>query len=365
METPKLMIVDDEEVVRDNVRWVMERQGWHVAEAASETQAREMVQADHFDVIVVDMKMDRDESGIEILQLSKQHSPSTEIVILTAYGNLQNAAKAMELGAYTYVEKNTPDVDVYQLLLLKVRQALERKRLHAENRRLQATLIEAERRAALGILSSAIAHEVNNPLTGILGYTQFALESASPGSQISHDLKLIEENTLRCQKILRNILDFARPDDGEAMPLDLHDAIERVLSLVEREAMRNKITVSRNYCVPQPYVVATPNQVSQVFMNLMINAIQAMPDGGEVEIRSLLRDDTVQVCIRDTGPGIPSENLPHIFDMFFSTKDQGKGTGLGLYICRDIALGLKGNIQVDSVLEHGTTFTVSLPVMGG
>ncbi len=363
MKQPRLLIVDDEEVVRDNVRWVMERQEWVVESAGNEAEASQLLSASLFDVVVADMKMDQDESGIEILRLAKEINPAVEVIILTAYGSLQNAARAMELGAFSYVEKNVPDVDAYQILVLKVKQAIRHKRLQEENRRLQAQLVHSERQATLGVLSSAIAHEVNNPLTGALGYTQMLMETVDSQDVIYNDLKMIEESALRCQQILRNIMDFARPDSGESMPLDVHHAIEKALTLLEREAMRKKIRITRNYCEVTPMVTATPNQISQVVMNLMVNAIQAMPQGGDITLHTECDGATVSIHLSDSGPGISPEHVPHLFDPFFSTKARGEGTGLGLYICQDIIGQLDGEISVASKLGEGTTFTVTLPVI--
>jgi len=361
LEAPRVLVVDDEEGVRANVQWVMNRQGFVVDTAASEAEAQERLNAQRYDVIIADMKMDQDESGITVLQWAKSLDPDVEVIILTAYGNLQNAARAMEAGAYSYVEKNVPDVDVFQMLLLKVKQALERRKLKEENRQLHTRLIAYERQATLGVLASAIAHEVNNPLTSILGYTQFALEQIDDASPLRRDLTIIEEQTLRCQTILRHILEFARPDEGEAMPVNLCDAVERMLVLLQRELQRKRVNLERRYADCNALVIATPNQIAQVVMNLMINAMHAMPDGGSIAIETTGGNGTVILRISDTGKGIPPEYLPHIFDPFFTTKEPGKGTGLGLYICKDIITQLHGSIEVESEVGKGTTFTITLP----
>ncbi|NCO32357.1 MAG: response regulator [Armatimonadetes bacterium] len=363
MTEPRILVVDDEDVVRDNVQWVMHHQGWSVDTASSEAEARDRLQSANYDAVIADMKMDRDASGIEILKLAKELSPAVEVIILTAYGNLQNAARAMELGAYSYVEKNVPNVDVYQILLLKVKQALEKKRLEEENRCLQARLINVERQATLGVLSSAIAHDVHNPLTGVLGYADLVLESIDENSPIYRDVLMIQEGALRCKEILRHILDFARPDEGETMPVDVQSSVDRIMVLLQRAAMQKKVDIACDFTATSTIVMASPNQVSQVIMNLIVNACQAMPDGGRVRIHTSNRNGSVILRLSDTGKGIPQESIARVFDPFFSTKSRGEGTGLGLYICKDIVTQLDGTIEVESEVGKGTTFTIALPTV--
>lgn len=372
MTPHRMLVVDDEDPVRENVVWFFNREGFEVKSARSEDEAKRLVESGAFDVVLLDMKMDRNESGIELLRLIKTLAPSTEVIILTAYGNLSNAATAMELGAFSYVEKNIPDVDVYHVLLLKVKQALHRKRLEEENRQLQLRLAESERRATLGILASVIAHEVNNPLTGILGFTQFARESVAAMSldegpfaaekrQLHDDLKLIEENTMQCQRILRSILEVARPSAVPPLPVQIGEALEKVVTLMEKEAHRRGVCIQRNYDQQDALVMAAPNQVAQIFMNLIVNAVQAMPEGGTLAIRTDVVNSNVLVRVSDTGHGIAAEHLPHIFDPFFSTRDPENSTGLGLYICKDLVHKLNGDIHAESTPGSGTTFTVKLP----
>ena len=228
----------------------------------------------------------------------------------------------------------------------------------------QAALIQSEKMSAFGQLSAGIAHEVKNPLAGILGYTQLSLKKMEDDPAIYKNLKIIEQETRRCNSIIENLMKFARQDKPELKPLAINDVIEDSLVLVDHQMGISQVQLEKNLADDLPSVKGDANQLIQVLMNLMINAQQAM-DGkmGTIAITSGSPNaGVVEVRIADTGPGMPEETSKRIFEPFFTTKASGKGTGLGLAVTYGIIKDHGGNIRVESDLGDGATFIITLPV---
>ncbi len=227
-----------------------------------------------------------------------------------------------------------------------------------------AALLQSEKMSAFGQLSAGIAHEVKNPLAGILGYTQLSLKKMEDNPAIYKNLKIIEQETRRCNSIIENLMKFARQDKLELKPLILNDVIEDSLVLVDHQMGINQVTLEKDLPDGLPYVKGDANQLIQVLMNLMINAQQAM-DGekGTVTVTSGSPNaGVVEIRVADTGPGMPEEVSQKIFEPFFTTKAAGKGTGLGLAVTYGIIKDHGGNIRVESEPGQGATFIITLPV---
>jgi len=231
-------------------------------------------------------------------------------------------------------------------------------------RLVQSKLLQTEKMAGLGQLVSGIAHELNNPLTSIIGYSQLLLGRRLTAPQEA-DGRLIHQEAERAARIVKNLLLFAREARPERRPVNLNEIVERTLALRNYELRVENIELSQDLAQDLPLVVADAAQLQQVLLNLLVNAEQAIRQGsGEGSIRVRTRktpDGRVSFEILDSGPGIPQEIIPRIFDPFFSTKPSGAGTGLGLSITCGIVKEHGGNITVQSQLGHGAKFTVELP----
>lgn len=227
----------------------------------------------------------------------------------------------------------------------------------------QNQIAQSEKLASLGRLASGIAHEINNPLTGILTYSSMLKEDLA-GSQYLDDLQIIIDETMRCRKIVRGILDFARETSLEIQPLDLNKALTTAVRIIEKHVNFRKVNIIKEFQPDIPAVNVDLDQMKSVFNNLLVNAADAMPDGGDLTIRTSYHPDEkmVHVAFTDTGTGIPEENLGKIFDPFFTTKEPGKGTGLGLSVIYGIIEKHNGSISVKSTMGEGTVFTIKLPV---
>jgi two-component system NtrC family sensor kinase len=227
---------------------------------------------------------------------------------------------------------------------------------------LETQLQLREKMASLGLLAAGVAHEVNTPLTGISSFTQMLLEQTPEGDPRSPLLAKIERQTERASKIVNNLLNFARQGRGSFVPVSLNDVVRDVLSLLEHQLTRSRIKVRLELGEDLPDVLGDENKLQQVFLNLVLNAQDAMPSGGWLTIQTLARGDEVSAVVQDTGQGISQEDIKRIYDPFFTTKRPGSsGTGLGLSITYGILQEHSGRIGVESSLGQGTSFQVLLP----
>jgi len=231
----------------------------------------------------------------------------------------------------------------------------------------QRQLVQSAKLAAIGELATNIAYEVNNPLTGVLGYTGLLLKSDDIPADKKEHLKTIERETLRAREILKNLLDFARRKPPRLVRADIADIIQDTLALIRGQAKMTNVEISTTCPSGLPPVSVDADEMKQVFVNLINNALFAMPQGGSLSIRcrqdkdGIMGRDAVVVELTDTGIGIPEAHLDKIFDPFFTTRTDGEGTGLGLSISYMVVHNHNGRIEVRSAVNKGSTFTVILP----
>ncbi len=227
----------------------------------------------------------------------------------------------------------------------------------------QQQLVHSSKMAAIGELAANVAHEINNPLTSVLGYTTYLLKTANLDEAPRRMLGMMEQETLRVRKIIRNLLDFSRQKPSRMQPADLRMPIKETIALVQGMAESSSISVVEEYPATQVTVNMDHDEMKQVFINIAYNALQAMPSGGEFRVRiSTALEHQVTVEFGDTGVGIAPENLNKIFEPFFSTKETGDGTGLGLSISYRIIQNHSGTIDAASQVGQGTVFRVTLPL---
>jgi two-component system NtrC family sensor kinase len=241
-----------------------------------------------------------------------------------------------------------------------------RPRLSME-RKLQEThlqLVSSEKMASLGKLAAGIAHEINNPLGGILIYSSLLLEDLPETDPKKEDLARIVQEAGRCKEIVKSLLEFAHQTEPRMEPVDINRAITDGLFFLENQALFHNIHIEKHLDPSLPRALGNAGQLKQVFMNIIINAAEAMHGNGELTITTSASPDgrTVFTEFSDTGEGIPDENLSRIFEPFFTTKDVGKGTGLGLATSYGIIESHGGRISVKSRVGEGATFMIELSV---
>ena len=237
-----------------------------------------------------------------------------------------------------------------------------------EQKKLENQLINTEKMASMGTLAAGVAHEINNPLGVILGFTDLLLEKCDNKSQEYQDLKTIERQSLHCKQVVENLLSFARLGKGIVQYCDIYEAIHETIGVVSHSLEMNDIKVKLHLSPGLPKVQGNIRHMQQVFLNLINNAAASMNGGGVLEIESAFNTEKrrVQVIVRDNGHGISDSILENIFDPFFTTKEEGEGTGLGLFVSHGIVTRYEGTLTCESNTEEtpqrprGTTFTVAL-----
>jgi len=291
------------------------------------------------------------------------------------------------LGNFSYEDSfDQRDKELLAIFADQVAIALENTRLFqnleqslADLKEAQAKMVQTSKLAAVGQLAAGVAHELNNPIVGILGYAQYALEKVrdkNPSQLTAKDLEnyvkyigYIEHESQRCKTIVQNLLNFSRKSSLEMENLQINEVLEETFTFTAHQLQMHDIRIRRELAESLPTLLGNGTQLEQVFTNIIINAQKAMQNGGTLTVTTRLvgradsPDATVEVLFADTGCGIAPENLPRIFDPFFTTRRVGEGTGLGLSLSHGIVKNHGGEIAVESTVGKGTTFTVSLPVV--
>ena len=359
-----------------------------------------------FDLVLLDLGLP-DSRGLRTLTEVHAKAKGTPIVVLTSADDEQLALEALQQGAQDYLVKGY--VQVYpELLLRSMRYAVERKRAeqkekqlveaaataerqrvteleraYQELRRTQAMLVQAGKMTAVGQLASGIAHEVKNPLNIILQSVNYLEpELTARGGQAAEILQVIREAVVTADKIIRGLLDFSKPAPLELKRASLGSVLDASLMLVQNQLLAHRVRLVKEVDPALPPVMVDQNQIKQVFINLLLNALDAMPNGGELFVRATARvltkpdiaigaritdifklGEMVLVCeIGDTGSGIPRDVLHKVFNPFFTTKPPGEGVGLGLPISAAIIEGHRGLIHLESEEGRGTKAIIMLPL---
>lgn len=272
-------------------------------------------------------------------------------------------------GKVSGAEFANDDIEFLSILANQFVVALDNARLYEseklaldELKNAQKQLVLRERQAAIGELSAKIAHEVNNPLSIISNYLHLCDRTLNDPGKSREYLEVVHQELSRIAGIVRQLLDFHRPIKAEKAPVRVDVIIDEVLGLVERHLAEKKIVLVRKFAEFVPMIDGSPEQLKQVFLNLIINARDFMPEGGQLILEIKDMGKTIEVVFSDTGPGIPEEALPKLFEPFFTTREDNSGTGLGLAVCYGIISEHGGRIDAGNVPEGGARFVITLPV---
>ena len=238
----------------------------------------------------------------------------------------------------------------------------ERLKMERELREIQQALLQSEKLAAMGRLTSQIAHELNNPIYGIMNTLELLKTEIPPESKRRRILELSLSEIQRLSEMLRNMLSFSKPEEEKRRPVKIDELIEGILLVMEKQMKESNIQVEASFDSDIPEVMASTNQMRQVMLNILKNAKEAMPKGGTLTVRTAREGNKILITTQDTGIGIPEEIRDKIFEAFFTTKQKVKGVGLGLSVCYGIIKDHGGEIKVESEEGKGTTFTISLPI---
>jgi len=290
------------------------------------------------------------------------HKLSAEIIVGSdVHGKVEvfYAEEKPELdeGPFLKEERILIDAVAREIALIKVRKQAEK-----EKARLQEQLQHADRLATIGQLSAGVAHELNEPLGTILGFSQLLHKEADLPGKLKRDIEKIMKASLHAREVVKKLMLFSRQAPPKKIRVNLNQIVEEGLYFLESRCTKEGIKLVRSLAPDLPEVTADPSQITQVLVNIVVNAIQAMPSGGVLTIQTQASLDFVSLIIKDTGVGMSESVRKKVFLPFFTTKDVGHGTGLGLAVVHGIVTAHKGSIQVDSIEGQGTTFTIQLPI---
>lgn len=371
MKNIRLLLVDDEVDFRRTLAKRLTKRGIIPEQAENGQECLSVLEKNPMDVVVLDVKMPG-MNGIEVLDHIKKKHPKTEVILLTGQATTQDGVEGIKSGAFDYLSKPIE----LEHLLGKIQQAYEKIQREEEKLResefrakMEQQMIATERLASLGTLAAGVAHEINNPLAIMkesAGWMKLLLKKEEllemPRKQdFEMALDKIEKGIERARKITHQLLGFVRKKDSVLAEVNLNELVDEAVQLVGREAANKDIEIVREIDPSSDIIWSDPYQLRQVLINLLTNAIHATGSGGKIAIILEGMVEEVALSVRDTGEGIPKENLERIFEPFFSTKPPGEGTGLGLFVTRGIVEKLGGSIKVDSRLGHGSSFCVKLP----
>ena len=376
METKgRILVIDDEEGIREGCRRALEPQGFIVETAATLREGLRQIQEGDFDLVLLDVMMP-DGQGIDLLAPLHEKDPHTVCVIITGYATVELAVEAIKSGAYDFISKPfTSD-----LLLMTVNQGLERRRLALEARRLQAIEREAaelarakEEMERLDRFKTAftltVAHELRAPVTALQSFLLAMLKGYVAPDQQRDVLQRAIERSQELLDLVDDLLNLAAAREELTPPkrktLSVADSLEEVVPLLRAQAEEKGITFAVDVR-QRPLVEANPDQMRQLWTNLISNAIKYMPAGGEVRITLDDQGEWAVGTVEDTGIGIAVEDQAKIFEEFYRTPQakevEPRGTGLGLTLVKRIVEGHGGTIEVKSALGQGSRFTFRLPV---
>jgi two-component system NtrC family sensor kinase len=261
------------------------------------------------------------------------------------------------------LDRAPPEIEAVERAFNRMLAAI-RERNQLLRRQTHEKLIRSDRLAMVGQLAAGVAHEINNPLGSILLFSRLLMKQVPPDSRAKENLDRIEKETKRCHAIVQSLLDFARQREPKIEPVDVNQLLDETLKLFDNQFLFHNIEVVKSYSPSVAVIEADQSQLQQVIMNIIMNAADAMNGKGRLslETKNSKEEGTIEVCITDTGCGIPPENINRIFDPFFTTKGVGQGTGLGLSISYGIIQRHDGDLSVSSTPGAGSIFTITLPI---
>ncbi len=393
MAKESILVVDDEKDVRETICELLKEEKYRPLGAKDGLEAERRIKKNTIDLAMIDLKLPKMD-GMELIRRFRESNSDTPIVIITGYPTLKSSVEALRLKVYDYIIKPFTIEEVKLVVnralekrrlakingmliqqLEKAKRGLE-KRVRQRTRKLekayqelkgaQERLVRTEKLATVGRLGAGVAHELNNPLGIILMNVQrlaqkMAEEHAKTSGWKSYQraIERIKEASLRSQRIINNLLDFSRISPPEFTPVNVNRVLDETFPLVEHQVSLENIKIIKKYDPHSPKVLSDSSQLKQVFINLILNAQQAMPQGGKLYIATKKKKDSIEVKFRDTGCGIPKEDIGKVFDPFF-TSDK-KGIGMGLFVSHGIIEKHRGSIGIKSKEGEGTTVIIHLP----
>ena len=375
-DQPEVLVIDDEVGPRESLRMLL-KPDYQVRTADCVEAGIKLLKEKSPDTIVMDIRMPG-MTGIDGLRKIREIDPHLSVIMLTGFGALETARKALRLGANDYVSKPFDATEMREIIGRNVeRTRVQRSTENAAaeikelNNRLLKELAQKERLASLGQASAEFVHDLGNPLTIVWGYVQLLakkLERSENGGVENaasvRELNIIEENVRLCRELLTMWQSYGSVEASPRKPISVSDIVRDVLKGVSAIATQSGIQLESEGCDNPCMILGDTVQIKRAIQNVVINALQASADEKTpVSITCVLKDFYVDIVVEDGGAGIDPAQLNKIFDPYFTTKQGKSGTGLGLYITKKVVEDHNGSIKVDSAPDSGTVFTIRLPLL--
>jgi len=357
-ESDRILIVDDEDPSRDLCRLFLESDGYEVETCDRAEKAMALLAFKRFDLVLTDLSMP-DMDGVELVKQVKYHYPSTNMIIMTAFGSVSSAVESMRSGAYDYITKPFPR----DLLLATIRRCLESHNLKREISKMQTELMQKERLAAVGSMAGAIAHRMRNPLSIIQMCAQYLEGHLGSNAEHLQILQAIEEKVKVLEQLTRDFVEYSRASRIRKSPERLEKLADEVIKNCEARCKIQGVDIYRRYQPQLPPIQVDADLIRELLTNIIDNALEAMKGPGKVlvviEMDKSLKN--LNLSISNSGSVLAAELQEKIFEPFFTTKETGMG--LGLAIVRQVAEGHGGRIQaMGDPKTNSTTFRIQLPL---
>ena len=375
----KVLVIDDELGPRESLR-ILLKNDYEVHCVDRVEKGLALLDEYQPDVIIMDIRMPGMD-GIEGLRRIRKVNPAVAVIMLTGFGALETAQEAIRHGANDYLKKPFDTKEILQVIARNIERCeLQQRRLKAEqelndlNQRLVGELEQKSHLATLGQASAEIVHDLRNPLSVVLGYVQLLAEDLKLAKEAnaSHSqevdpleyVEVIEKSARRCRELLDLWNNLGKSTSDHPEPVNVVSMLQDIKGEAMAMARKKKATIIFDLdCSPEVLIEADRLQIPRTIINLIDNALDALPaTGGEIRVSAVCDDREVHLHIADNGEGIPEENLERIFEPYFTSKEKGKGTGLGLYISKRIIENHRGTITVSSKVDAGTTFSLRFPI---
>lgn len=356
---PKILVIEDEEVVRKAVGDFLSMNSHTVFIAKNGQAGLKIFQKKDIDIVLLDTKMPRMD-WMKVLKHTKKHSPKTEAIVITGYDDMKTAINALKAGAFDYI---TTPINCEELNIT-IHRALEKSALLQQ-------LIQSERLKTLGEMASGIAHNINNVLTIVLGHIRL-LQSSPEDKQVLQDAtNIISKSAWDGAQSIKTLQAFSgfSHHKGRSIPVDINYIIRESVEFTkprwkdEAQFHNVRYNIRYNNLTSPVLIPGNPGELREVFVNIINNALDAMPEGGELSFSTEMNGSKVLISVADSGAGIPEELCDKVFEPFFTTKRNGGGVGLGLSTANTIITEHKGTISVKSAVGKGSKFTIKLPII--
>ena len=373
----RILVIDDEKDILDVMSLILKDHGYHVITVLDGVAGLAQCRKKSPQIVITDIRMPG-MNGIEVLEAVKKLNSDIEVIVCTAFAEMELAIQALQLNASDFITKPISDQALHLSIERAKQRYISRKKLQDYAKLLekqtadQAQILHQDKMMSLGRLAASVVHEINNPLSGILNYSRLMIKILKKREltpewrdKFIQYLDLVEKESDRCSQIVSNLLSFSRKSPPSFAPVHLPDLLNRCIALSRHKLELQDINLTSHIQENIPPVEGDFNQLQQCVINLLFNAVDAMPEGGEVCIRGYVEPEKNQlvIAVEDTGTGITEKDLPHIFEPFYTTKREGYGVGLGLSTVYGIMEQHNGSVAAHARPGSGSTFFLKLPLV--